>query len=115
MQSSGAPPIDGENETDGLIYCRGTALFRNGNRVGEIDIYQTRGLMWVKKNKTSGIVLFIDRENMDVAAVRVKRCSVRSSADIIPRFHVRLRTRGEVAPEIVSEVELGINRFDLKS
>ncbi len=112
-------PIEGENETDGLIYCRGTALFRDGSRVGEIDTYQTRGLMWVIKNITSGIVAFIDSENVDVAAVRVKRCGVRISADIVegvPHFHVKLKTkgsltelllktRGEVTPEIVSEVE----------
>ena len=92
-------PIPGESDSDNTIYCRGTALFRDGKFTGELNTYQTRGLMWVTENIDSSIVAFIDNDNIDLAAVKVKRVSAKLDAVIvegIPHFRITLEATGSL-------------------
>ncbi|MBQ2756791.1 MAG: Ger(x)C family spore germination protein [Oscillospiraceae bacterium] len=99
-------PVKAENEIDNTLYASGTALFKDGKYVAEINPILTRGLLWATRDIDSSIVAYIDSGDVDIAAVEVDKLSIDIDAQIvdgIPHFKFYLRANGSLTELLLKD------------
>lgn len=99
-------PVKAEEEINNTLYASGTALFKDGKYVAEIDPILTRGLLWATRDIDSSIVAYINNGDVDIASVDVDKINFDIDTQIIdgvPHFKFSVKANGSLTELLLKD------------